>query len=396
MKKTILTLSALILVTLLFASCQKEDVKQRPLEVKKATQSLQHKEKSSKKEKSKARKSLAETKAMFEQEWAEADKKARLSEQQLNVTTGPLTEEEQKFVEDIGDLIRVTPNTLRTEEGAKKYIKIFMKGDHKSIRWLNAVEPEERQKEFYDDALSTALSKLSLKNKESLDLALDIFRTKRDYPRTLAWATRVLKSDDDKRAIPLLKDVAHYPDPEVRLDVARSLLSLGDADTALPILDELAEKEGHAGALYSLFKGPGEIIDERGFPIIEKALRHTKAGMRIGAAKLLFKAKKLKKEEAEKIALNILEKFKSKEEYGITFDEKFGHILTPAAEKAGANLKELDARRGSDWRAIAESIALLVDLKSKNAIPKLEKLAKHPGASYLENRANDALKILRK
>lgn len=323
-----------------------------------------------------ANKEMAKTKEMLERGWAKADKEARLREQKLEVTSGPITEEEQKFVEEISDLLLVTPEALRTEEAAKKYIKILLKGDHKSIRWSSTGGTEKNQRFYYDEGMAAAISKLSPRDKEALELVLEAVGTRQEYPKILIEAARILKFSDDERVIPLLREVAHHAESTVRLDVARSLLSLGDADTALPILDELAENVGFAGALNSLFAEQGKIIDERGFVIVEKALKNPRAGVRITAVKLLLDTKRMTKEKAEEIALGIVEGFyKRKENYygigrkkikGETYSETF---VLPGFE--GKTLSELERSLHSDGRACDYAMSILGDLKSKKAIPLL-------------------------
>ena len=169
------------------------------------------------------------------------------------------------------------------------------------------------------------------------------------------------------------------------------MLIEGYADAALPVLDKLAN-EGYTGALYYLFNKPGKIIDERGYTIVENSLNNPKIEMKITAVKLLWDGKKITREKAEAVALATLSIFKSSKEYGIGWDDKRGIIPLPGFEK---NFEKSNQQQGSDWRAIENAISILTELKSKKAIPSLEKLAKNPDASYLQNRANDALSILR-
>ena len=138
---------------------------------------------------------------------------------------------------------------------------------------------------------------------------------------------------------------------------------LGDGDTALPVLDDLAEKEGFTGALYYLFREPGRIIDERGYKVVEKAVNNPRAEIRITATKLLLESKKIKKEKAEEIALGILDSLKAR-----TIKD-YGYETIP--EWPPTTNTQSDKLFSSDCRACDYTISLLSELKSSKAIPLL-------------------------
>jgi hypothetical protein len=315
----------------------------------------------------------------------------------------PLTEEEQKEFERFGGNWE-TPSVFKNEKEAIRYLKILLKGNEKTIRWYQNLamtgkskeEAERRRKWRYSDNIATALDAINTEtSKEGFKLAVEVLRTKREYPEALAKAALVVKFAHDPSVISILREIVNYPIPSVRLQVAGSLLSLGDADTALPVLDELAEKEGYTGALYYLFRGPGKIIDERGYKILEKALNNPRAEVRISATKLLLESKKIQKEKAEEIALRILSNFKGMEEYGIKMDPKTFQVV-PIPGSGVTDVEAADKKRGSDFRACENAISLLVELRSKKAIPSLEKISQNSGASYLTRRAKEAIEALNK
>lgn len=304
----------------------------------------------------------------------------------------PLTEEEQKFIEEMEFGPLNTPNAFKSKDEATRYLKILIKGNHRNVRFFQKFEDKERAQREYGIAIESALSVLNPTKKENFELIIRVMKEKRDYSIAVALAIKKLKGSGDKRVIELDKELIKHPDAGVRLEAAGALLVEGYPDTALPVLDELA-KEGSTGALYYLFSKPGKIIDERGYAIVEKALNHPKAEVKISAVKLLLDAKKITKERAEEMALATLTIFKSSKEYGIGWDDKRGIIPLPGFEK---DFEKSNQQQGSDWRAIETAISILVELKSKKAIPALERLARNPDASYLQNRANDALVILKK
>jgi hypothetical protein len=338
------------------------------------------------------------------QEWGYAAEENKETPTQSKSQTSTLTEQEQREFEKFGGDWE-TPNVFKDEKEAIKYLKILLKGDEKTIRWYQNLdmrgkskeEAEKRRKWRYSDNIATALDAIDIgTNKEGFSLAVQVLKTKRDYPEALARAAEVVKFAHDPSVIPILREIVNYPVPWVRLQVAGSLLSLGDADTALPILDELAEKEGYTGALYYLFSGPGKIIDERGYRIVEKALNNPKAEVKISAVKLLLEANRIAKKKGEEISLGILETFinKTEKDYGIgrrkipgkTYSEKY---VLPGYE--GKSLDELEKPYISDGRACDQAMWILGELKSQKAISLLKTIKEtHTEVGWVcwENRAD--------
>jgi hypothetical protein len=285
----------------------------------------------------------------------------------LALRPSSLTEEEQKEFEKFGGNWE-TPSVFKNEKEAIKYLKILLKGNEKNIRWYQKLQAtEERKKWKYGDNIATALDAINTgTNKEGFELAVKVLETKRDYPEALARAALVVKSRRDPSVIPVLREIAKHPVPSVRLEVAGSLLSLGDSETALPILDELIEREGYVQALYYLFSAPGKIIDQKGFNILEKELTSPNAEMRISATKLLLESKKITRGKAEDIALRVLEDLKEK-----TIKD-FGYQSIP---EWPPNPNAQEAKRYySNCRACDYTIALLSELQSSKSISVLKSI----------------------
>jgi hypothetical protein len=296
----------------------------------------------------------------------------------LSKEPSPLTEEEQREFETFGGDWE-TPSVFKNEKEAIKYLKILLKGNEKTIRWYQKLDMAGKSKEEaakwkkwkYSDNIATALDAIDVgANKEGFKLAVEVLKTRREYPEALARAAEVVKFAHDPSVIRILREIANYPIPSVRLQVAGSLLSLGDADTALPVLEELAEKEGYTGALYYLFRGPGKIIDERGYNIVEKALNNPKAEMRISATKLLLESKKIRRDKAEEIAIAILNKLKDNrlENYGLRLDPKEVYKIIPLSDMKPNEFEKARDQERSDSRACEYTMILLKELKSKTAI----------------------------
>jgi len=281
----------------------------------------------------------------------------------LSKEPSPLTEEEQREFEKFAGPGWQGPGVFETKEEAIKYLKILVKGDEKTIRYFQQADKVYR-KYGYDTHLAIALSAIDTgKSREAFNLAVEVLKTKRDYPEALAEAAMQVKFRKDPSVIPLLREVVESPNPSVRLQAAGSLLSLGDGDTALPVLDELADKEGDVKALYYLFNASEKIKDARGYKILEKALNNPRAEIRIAATKPLLESKKIKKEKAEEIALGILDSLKAR-----TIKD-YGYETIP--EWPPNTNTQSDKLFSSDCRACDYTINLLSELKSSKAIPLL-------------------------
>ncbi|MEW6109776.1 MAG: HEAT repeat domain-containing protein [Nitrospirota bacterium] len=231
MKEIIVVLSTLILASFLFASCQKA----KEPENQKETRIQQTQKEEAKQQPS-------------EQKPGDQAKEETYND----MKDSPVTPAEQKKVEAKfkGEIFR---EDFKNDKEIIEYLQILMKGNHRSFYLKTPDKPGAREGEplsrfQYGDVIRILLSYLKIK--DAFPFAVEILKTKKDYPEAMAMAAKAVKFAQDKSVIPLLREVAKHPDPTVRLEAAGSLLVLGDADTALPVLDALAEEEGSVGALY--------------------------------------------------------------------------------------------------------------------------------------------------
>jgi TPP-dependent indolepyruvate ferredoxin oxidoreductase alpha subunit len=189
----------------------------------------------------------------------------------------PFTEEKQKLLDKIDDNILKAPTAyFDSQEGAAPYLRILLKGDHRNIRLYRGYEAlsEDCRKQDYDEAMSKAVTVLDPKTKAGLQLLIEVLKTKREYPVSLAQAANAVNRSQNNSVIPLLREVVKNPSLEVRYAAGNSLLVLGDVDTALPVLDELT-KEGVANALYTVYHNmQGKKWERRGIESIRKALTY--------------------------------------------------------------------------------------------------------------------------
>jgi len=300
-----------------------------------------------------------------------------------------LTEKEQKEFSSWRD--KWDGRTL-TEENAHKYLSILVRGSN-TVKWYS--DRELWGTGIFEDDICKFVDLLaSSKSKEGYKLVAKILENPDEWVSNLKCVLGSMKSFGMKESVPLLRKYLDYKLPRdnfpehekstkdlemsIKLEAAGSLLALGDADTALPVLDELAEKEGSVRALYYLFSGPGKIIDEKGYKVVEKALNNPKFEVKIIAAMLLLDAKKINKEKAEEIALEILQELKDKtlKDYGLTYDPKgvAKVILMPGVN---IDLKKAHDQEKSDGRACEYTMSFLGSLKSKKALPILRHIEKN-------------------
>jgi len=167
--------------------------------------------------------------------------------------------------------------------------------------------------------------------------------------------------------------VVKHPSAKVRLEAAGSLLSLGDVDTALPVLDELT-KEGLTAALGDIFHNmQGKEWEQKGIGLIRKALTYENNESRALAALFL---------------IGLTKKGFIKEDLS-----KLENILVEISEEILAKKKWAESSYGySDHRALETVIHAFEELKSKKAVSILKRIATHPEASYLDRRASEAIK----
>lgn len=380
MRKITIILAVLILIGILLTSCQKA----KETESKKEVQVQQTQKEETKPE--------VQTEKQ-EQPTVIPQAKEEKKEKPVEIIKSPLTDVEQKFVEKIGGDIP-SPNLFKSQEAAVRYLKILLKGDEKTIRWyvnFAKKETESYVKRAYADDLCIAMEALALKHNKAFELILEVMKDKSNYPSTYACASKMIgwyaikegKTERVKETIPLLKEAIKQNDFKVRLEAAGSLLSSGEANVALPVLDELA-KQGKVEALAKLFEPDKEgavhwsklkFWDKRGLEIIKKALDYPSEEVKAWAAMALVNLD-IEKAKAEAVAFSIVKNlmYKKWNEYGISWDDKRGIVPLPGYEK---KFNELHEKYTSDVRACDRAMGVLGRLKSKKAVPSLRYIQKN-------------------
>jgi HEAT repeat protein len=323
-----------------------------------------------------------------------------------------LTEEEQRTFKGC-----IEPRSI-TQEDAFKYLHILIKGDPETIRWYREYEKDEKRtlivdrRSLYQEDICAVVKVISRnkpmvqvlsgtrymmralpKNKHMVqvlskeesekiekgyNLILQVIEQKADYPRARACAIKAIglygefrdgKWYGDKRSLPVLKEAVNDKDPEVRLQAAGVLLSLGEGDIALPVLDELARAgiSQSTTALDKLFMPSlPKLWDERGKDIIIKALSYPGDEVKAYAALKLVDMG-VEKELAEATAIKILERLKDKKRRDYSLSDR----------KAGYN-----------------AIAVLEKTKSASGAKVLKLLIKNNEDTLLQKRAKKALEII--
>jgi HEAT repeat protein len=310
-------------------------------------------------------------------------------------TASPITEKEQKIVEELTEDALMTPNSFRSEAAALKYLKILLKGDHNSFRYFKEYETEDKKETEYAEAINSALQRLEPMNKDSFDVIVKVLKTKREYPRAVSEAASVIKYANNKSVMPILVELTKHPDSSTRCEAANSLFELGDADTALPVFKELIDKEASTEAIKHLFTWrKGEVVklkDERGYSILDNALNNSKALVRVEAARLLYKVNRLPKKSAKIIAIETLSSFKPMKSYGVQYDYTNSVKMTSAPGSGIKDLEKANREWNIDRRAYRSAIFLLRDLKEKDSISALQKFAKRSDDTSLSEEASKAI-----
>jgi hypothetical protein len=398
MKKTIIIAITLILAGFLFTSCQKS----KETEGKKEVQVRDvHKEE--------GKSQPAETKSEVQAEQQPPAGQQLINEHQEKPAKSPLTEKEQKEFQgglEIG----------LSYKDAMKSLSILLTGDHKTIRWYQDWGKEynfddKARSDKYEWDICAVVKKLAttkalpalkasafskplppLNAEQEIDLTLRVAEEKLSYPKGVSCAAEVLGWYQDKKAVPVLKKLIINKDPQVRLQAAGSLLILGEGDTALPVLDEIAKagfiplspfvieklfaweirKESGKEPIISHTK----LLDIRGQELLIKALDYPSDEVKAAAATRLAEMG-IEKEKTESAALGIVQKLmhKTEKDYGIgqqrvpneTYTKSY---VLPGYE--GKKLEELKEHFSSDLRACNNAIFALGWLKSKKAVPLLK------------------------
>ncbi len=360
MKKTIIIAIALFLAIFAFAACKKPESK----------------------------KEASVQQAQKEEVKQQPKEKAAVKIQQLSL-------DDQRGFKEVLD------EESLNEKEALQDIKILLKGNHNSIKFYDDWDEEERIRKIkYTDDFCTVIGRLAhLKSKEGFNFLVDVMRKKVDYPKIRACAAGAVSwygglkngkwhpDGKTKGAISVLKEIVNDKDPEVRLEAAGSLLSLGEGDLALPILAELAKAGIHQStfALDKLF-APEEIVEEgrkrlvvshtklwdkRGKEILIKALKYSSDEVKAFAAVSLADIG-IEKNLVEETAIKILERLKNKKQK----DYKVEQI------------------RYSDYRAGYHASIALEKIKSAKGVRVLKELIENNDDVLLRGQAKESLKTI--
>ncbi len=342
---------------------------------------------------------------------AQTEKKAKKKEGKKDKES-PLTKEEQTFVEKMGASPLVSPNLFDSRAQARKYLRILIKGGHKTVNFFKGYE--EKAKGEYGIAMGSAISRLDYKNKEDMKLVMEVLGEKKDYSEACSKAAVYVgnyyrkngKDKMTKKAVSLLKDVIEdtsktenkESEEELRLEAAHTFLILGDADNALPVIDEMAKK-GYTYAIPYLFKEVGgtagaqveNLWDKRGLEIIKNALSYPDIDIRAEAAMFLAQMG-VEKDKAEEVALRIVEELKDKthKDMGLSNESIITSGNTEQEQKTVE--KVYNAGRGCDY-----AIEALGELNSRKAIPILQYISKNNTEWYQicdDRKAKNALESI--
>ncbi len=172
-------------------------------------------------------------------------------------------------------------------------------------------------------------------NSDAYNLILQVIETKTEYPGVVACAVLAIsrygefkegKWYGDRRSIPVLEKILNDNEPEVRLQAAGTLLALGRADIALPVLEKFAKSgiKESVEVFKKLFQpeeieinGRKRIVlsktrmwDEKGKDIIINALDYPWDEVNALAALILVNMQ-AEQQSAETTAINILKRLKN-------------------------------------------------------------------------------------
>jgi hypothetical protein len=286
--------------------------------------------------------------------------------QQAEQNTGQLTEEEQESFK--GCLV---PGTL-TQEEALKSLRILVKGDPNTIRWYgeyekypNRILRSDRRSLYQMDICSNVMFLSKGKNKDAYSLILQVIEKKTEYSRALECSIVAVglygklkngKWHGDKRSIPVLKNLVNDKDPKIRVQSAGALLSLGEGDLALPVLDELAKtgipqsivalkrlfalEEREVNGVKRIMLSDTKLFDKRGKKILIKSLNYSSNEVKAFAAVRLAHMG-IEKKQVEDTAITFLERLIDKKEKWRS-DKTAGYYAIAALEKikssAGINV----------------------------------------------------------
>ncbi len=300
---------------------------------------------------------------------------------------------------------------MLSQESALANLKILAAGDHETIRYYREFQQSENRmpmgssESWYENDICATVRVLSKKNTpEAYDLILQVIEQKTGYPKARICAIRAImiygKFKDglwhgDKRSIPVLKKAINDKDPDIRLNTAGALLSLGEGKTALPVIDELAKAgtEQSIPALYKLFtpeeketrgvktiiRSQTRLFDEQGKVLLVKALNYSSDEVKAFAAlKLVHMGIEL--EKAENTAIEVLKQRMLNKKQGYqNFTEQQSDrntvknaiaVLEIAASNDSANVIKTFGEGSSDPSLKAMAQIALKNIKQKNNVLK--------------------------
>ncbi len=236
--------------------------------------------------------------------------------------------------------------------------------------------------------MSKAIRSLFPDTNEEFELIIEVLKTKREYSEAIIAAVRKIYPAKDKRFIPLLRELLNIQNAYVRLEVANSLLVLGETDTALEVFDQLA-REGTFNAIYELWWhldekiGVNEEWGPKGIDILRKALSYESNHVRAKAAYYLIKLSKWRVINGV-IRKPIKQDLKELEDLILEIGNELVEKDKWDKEYLGYNGR----------RTAGTLIGSISQLESVRAIPLLKRISEHPEASYEQDDAEALMKRL--
>ncbi|MBI5056472.1 MAG: HEAT repeat domain-containing protein [Nitrospirae bacterium] len=290
---------------------------------------------------------------------------------------------------------------MLSQESAVGYLRILALGDHESISYYSESGQSEKRmykgsgEAWYQNDICAAIKALSRRNNpEAYDLILQIIERKTRYPKAMVCAIRAIMVygefkdgfwHGDKRSIPVLKKAVNEKDPDIRLQAAGALLSLGEGDIALPVIDELAKAGAQQSipAIYKLFtpeekedegvkrivRSGSRLFDERGKDILVRALNYSSDEVKVFAA-LRLTLMGIEQKRAEDTAIKIL-----RQQTGKTIKEY-------------QNIEEQQSERN----AINYAIEVLEKIASTDGVRELKAFSESSSDSFFKARIQTTLK----
>lgn len=313
-------------------------------------------------------------------------------------------EQSEQIADDEQYFIKTKILLKNSIEDQIKILNILVKGNHKNIEYFE-------NKEEYLNVINMRLKELvEVRNIDTFEILLKIIKSKIKYPRLRENAIELLsyygemnnnkwewQLDKKIKAMLVLEEVLNDTDPDVRLQAAATLLSMGDAETALPVLDKLAKKGNTIKVLSKLYAFTEVIVnnkivrvisntklwDEKAKDIFKNVLKHESDIIKADAASRLINLEE--KVIAEPVLLDILKRLKNMKLYNYELTEK-------DYKNSGRGGKEEKYQiYVNDKTALNNAINGLEIIKSKKAIPDLKDILKNYEINSLHKRVKEVL-----